>query len=85
LFADWIYEVAYEFEFDASLFGAGWADPATNLSTLLTLAPPHASPNKGLLGQGDIGDPVFTLIPEPSTVLLLALGLAATAAGKRLR
>ncbi|MCH2118885.1 MAG: PEP-CTERM sorting domain-containing protein [Pirellulales bacterium] len=74
-FADWIYEVAYEFEFDSSLFGPEWADPTTELHTLLTLAPPHASPNKGLLGQGAIGDPVFSLVPEPSAVLLMGLGL----------
>ena len=83
-FADWIYEVAYEFEFDASLFGAEWADPTTPLHTLMTLAPPHASPNKGLLNQGDIGEPVFTLIPEPSSGLLLACGLAGMALRRRL-
>ena len=74
---DWIYEVAYEFEFDASLFGEEWADGSVPVTDLMKLAPPHASPNKGLLGQGDIGDPVFTavVVPVPPAVWLFGSGL----------
>ena len=84
LFPDWIYEVAYEMEFDSSLFGAEWADPSTLVTDLLQLPNPHASPNKGLNNQGDIGDPVFIpidpqTVPEPASGAMWALvGLLVT-------
>jgi hypothetical protein len=77
-FADWIYEVAYEFEFDASLFGAEWTDGSLAVEDLLKLPTPHASPNKGLGSySGDPGDPVFeqVVVPVPAAVWLFASGL----------
>jgi len=76
---DWIWDVIYEVELDAGLFAGGVGMPTVDLV--------HASPNK--LG----GNKVFielpptdlTPTPEPGTIVLIGLGIAAAAVYRRRR
>jgi len=53
--ANWVFEVGYEFRFDASMFGDGWADPTQaqqivdgqTVLSFVDLGESHVSPNKG--------------------------------------
>jgi hypothetical protein len=76
---DWIWEVIYEVELDASLFLGGIGNPSIDLV--------HASPNK--LGDNkvyiEIPPRELTPNPEPGTIVLFGVALAAAAAYRRRR
>jgi len=74
---DWIWEVIYEVELDASLFAGGIG--ATTIDLV------HASPNKLGGNKVYIDQPELTPNPEPGTIVLFGFGLAAAVVYRRRR
>ncbi len=80
-FADWIFEVGYEVQFEAGTFGDGWTS-ATEALSFVSLGESHVSPSKVPFGGSTVGDCILGpepecpgVVPEPTTLVLLASGL----------
>ncbi len=89
-FPDWVFDVAYEFRFDAAMFDERWIDPNQALNFVM-LTGAHASPSKtGQKSPDSItftqaGGPPPSQVPEPGALVLFAMGLLGIAWTQRRR
>lgn len=72
---------------DGALFGAGREATVSQRGDIYTLSATGAATLIGSTGVGEVGDLAFTPIPEPTTMLLLSIGLlgVGAATGKKRR
>jgi len=91
-FSDWIFEVGYEFRFDAAMFDNRWTSPNEALAFVM-LGESHVSPSKANFISSTVNPnctfgsdcPDGQTVPEPASLATFAVGLLGFAALRRRR